>query len=87
MEGSAHQGSGSGDSNNLFTSERGLWTHIQGLEAQIRQLSERVLMMENLERAREEKIAQLTKETTILRNALKQQQDRTGPPFNGLGQQ
>lgn len=87
MDAGAHQASGGADSNNLFTSERGLWTHIQGLEAQIRQLSERVLMMENLERAREEKIAQLSEEGATLRNLLQQQPGRSGPSFNGHGQQ
>lgn len=91
--GSIHQqgsgsGSGSGDSsNNLFSSERGVWTYVQNLEEKVKQLSDRVSVMEKVERTQEEKIGQLTEEVAALRNQLKQQQGRGVPAFNGHMQQ
>ncbi|OBT51710.1 hypothetical protein VE04_09688, partial [Pseudogymnoascus sp. 24MN13] len=46
-------------SNNLFSSERGVWTYIQSLEEKVDRLTERVVGMEGVERRQEERIRKL----------------------------
>jgi hypothetical protein len=60
-----HQHSSSGDStsNNTYTPvDRGLLPYIQNLEEKVKQLSERVIILENAERMSEARINQLTDE-------------------------
>lgn len=71
-----HQGSGSGDSNsnNLFASgDRGVWAYVQSLEEKVKQLSDKVLAMENKEKMQEDKINRLSDELYNLRNQLNAQ--------------
>lgn len=78
-----HQTSGSGDSNNLFTAgDRGLWTYVQNLEERVKQLSERVLMLEDVRHAHEGRINQLHQDLMASRGQLGSQ----GPPQNTMGQ-
>jgi hypothetical protein len=67
-----HQGSGGSDSNNnLFTSgDHGVWNYVQNLEEKVKQLSERVAIMEGFKRDQEERIAMLSNELNSLRNYL-----------------
>jgi hypothetical protein len=87
-----HQGGGSGDSsNNLFASgDRGVWTYVQNLEEKVKQLSERVVIMENIERGHEERIIQLSNELNAIRNHVTNPTQITHPPhstqaINALG--
>lgn len=70
-----HQGSGSGDgSNNLFAAgERGVWAYVQALEDKVKQLSEKVAVMESKEKNQEAKINRLSDEVFSLRNQLNAQ--------------
>jgi hypothetical protein len=71
---SHHQGSGSGDSNNLFAAgDRGVWAYVQTLEDKVKQLSEKVLAMETKEKSQEDKINRLSEELFSLRNQLNTQ--------------
>ncbi|KAH8815202.1 hypothetical protein F5884DRAFT_168579 [Xylogone sp. PMI_703] len=88
-QGPHHQGSGSIDSNssNLFAAgDRGVWAYVQTLEDKVKQLSEKVLAMENKEKMQEDKINRLSDELFSLRNQLNAQsqaQQHTslqGPP-------
>ncbi|ELR04803.1 hypothetical protein VC83_08501 [Pseudogymnoascus destructans] len=54
-------------SNNLFSSERGVWTYIQSLEEKVDRLTERVVGMEGVERRQEERIRKLVEEVEGLR--------------------
>jgi len=82
-----HQGSGSGDSsNNLFASDRGLWAYIQSLEEKVRQLADRVAVMENTERNQEAKINSLSDELHALRNANNQNRPQNAPGFGHMQQ-
>lgn len=65
--GSGSGSGGSGSSNNLFSSERGVWTYVQNLEEKVNQLTERVVGMEKVERSREERIRVLMEEVEMLR--------------------
>lgn len=69
-----HQGSGSGDSNNLFAAgDRGVWAYVQTLEDKVKQLSEKVQVMEGKEKSQEDKINRLSEELFSLRNQLNAQ--------------
>lgn len=72
---------GSGDnSNNLFAAgERGVWTYVQSLEDQVKQLSEKVLAMERKERSQEDNINQLSKEIFSLRSQVTSQHQTQFP--------
>ncbi|KFX95618.1 hypothetical protein V490_03758, partial [Pseudogymnoascus sp. VKM F-3557] len=56
-----------GDSANLFSSERGVWTYVQSLEEKVDRLTERVVGMEGVERSQEERIRKLVEEVEGLR--------------------
>jgi hypothetical protein len=69
-----HQGSGSGDNNNLFAAgDRGVWAYVQTLEDKVKQLSEKVQAMESKEKSQEDKINRLSEEVFSLRNQLNSQ--------------
>ncbi|RFU24434.1 hypothetical protein B7463_g11906, partial [Scytalidium lignicola] len=75
-QGPHHQGSGSVDSNssNLFAAgDRGVWAYVQTLEDKVKQLSEKMLAMENKEKMQEDKINRLSDEVFSLRNQLNAQ--------------
>ncbi|KAL3423855.1 hypothetical protein PVAG01_05602 [Phlyctema vagabunda] len=73
--GPPQQSAGSGDSsNNLFASgERGVWAYVQTLEDRVKQLSDKVMVMENNEKIQEESMRRLTDEVMTLRNQLNTQ--------------
>jgi uncharacterized protein YPO0396 len=76
-----HQGSGSGDSNNLFAAgDRGVWAYVQTLEDKVKQLSEKVQAMESKEKSQEEKINRLSEEVFSLRNQLNAQNQNPSVP-------
>lgn len=54
-------------SNNLFSSERGVWTYVQSLEEKVDRLTERVVGMEGVERSQEDRIRKLVEEVEGLR--------------------
>lgn len=66
----SHQASGSGDSSaNLFAAgDTRVYDYVQGLEDRVKQLSEKVQMMESKERSQEDKISRLSEELFSLRN-------------------
>ncbi|KAF4636104.1 hypothetical protein G7Y89_g1999 [Cudoniella acicularis] len=70
-----HQGTGSGNSNtNLFAAgERGVWAYVQTLEDQVKQLSEKVQVMEGKEKSQEDKINRLSEEIFSLKSQLNAQ--------------
>ncbi|KAI1774073.1 hypothetical protein F4818DRAFT_91786 [Hypoxylon cercidicola] len=68
-------GSGDSSSNNIFATDQGIWAYIHSLEEQVRQLSERVQVMEAADRTQEEKIAYLTGEMTALRSQMEVKSD------------
>jgi chaperonin cofactor prefoldin len=75
-----HQGSGSGDSNNLFAAgDRGVWAYVQTLEDKVKQLSEKVQVMETKEKSQEDKINRLSEEVFSLRNQLNAQNQNPNP--------
>ncbi|OBT48672.1 hypothetical protein VE00_00853 [Pseudogymnoascus sp. WSF 3629] len=59
------QQGGPDSSNNLFSSERGVWTYVQSLEEKVDRLTERVVGMEGVERRQEERIRKLVEEDTL----------------------
>ncbi|OBT76651.1 hypothetical protein VF21_05311 [Pseudogymnoascus sp. 05NY08] len=61
------QQGGPDSSNNLFSSERGVWTYVQSLEEKVDRLTERVVGMEGVERRQEERIRKLVEEVEGLR--------------------
>ncbi|KAI1177418.1 hypothetical protein F4777DRAFT_204413 [Nemania sp. FL0916] len=60
-------GSGDSASNNIFATDQGVWAYIQALDNQMRQLEERVRVLETTKRSDEEKIAYLTTELATVR--------------------
>lgn len=72
-----HPGFGSMDSNNLFSKgENGVLTYVQDLELQVKQLHDKVQMMEQRERHQEQHIARLNGDIQTLRNQLAGQQQQ-----------
>lgn len=81
-----HQGSGSGDStnSNLFAAgDRGVWAYVQSLEDKVKQLSEKVQVMESKEKSQEDKINHLSEQVFSLRNQLNSQNQSQRPPSQG----
>lgn len=65
------------DSNNLFSKgENGVLTYVQDLELQVKQLHDKVQMMEQRERHQEQHIARLNGDIQTLRNQLAGQQQQ-----------
>jgi hypothetical protein len=79
-----HQGGGSGDNNNLFAKgDSGVWTYVQSLEDKVKQLSEKVQIMESREKSKEEQINRLSEEVFSLRNQLNTQNQPPHPAVSG----
>ncbi|KAE8452188.1 hypothetical protein EG329_001655 [Mollisiaceae sp. DMI_Dod_QoI] len=80
-----HQGSGSGgSSNNLFAAgDSGVWAYVQSLEDKVKQLSEKVQVMESKEKSQEDKINRLSEEVFSLRNQLNAQNQSQHPSHQG----
>ena len=79
--GSGHQHQGSGDSSaNLFAGgDRGVWQYVQQLEERVKQLSEKVVTMENAERNHNDKVKSLEVEVNYLRSQLQTQSQQSHP--------
>ncbi|KAI1001683.1 hypothetical protein K3495_g6518 [Podosphaera aphanis] len=75
-----HQNPSSTEStdNNLFSSgEKGVWAYVQTLEERVKELSDKVQSMESIEKAKENKISQLSAEILSLRSQI---DTTTSPP-------
>lgn len=77
------QAGGSGDSNNLFAADNGVWSYVSTLEERVRQLTERVSALEHTERTQAEKNNRLMEENNRLTEELK---SRRGPQQHGQPQ-
>jgi hypothetical protein len=78
LSGSSHHPVlGGGDSNNLFAKgESGVLAYVTDLEEKLKQLNDKVQMMEERERHQEQHIGRLTGEIHVLRNQLAGQQQQ-----------
>ena len=71
----------SGDTNNLFaTGDRGVWNYVTTLEEKVKQLSEKVQVMESREKSQVDNISRLSEEVFTLRNQLNAQNQNQNPP-------
>ncbi|TAQ89679.1 hypothetical protein B7494_g1984 [Chlorociboria aeruginascens] len=72
---SSNQGSGDSSSNLFAAGEPRVWAYVQTLEAQVKQLSDKVLAMESKEKSQEEIVGRLSDEITSLKTQLNTQVD------------
>jgi Zinc finger, C2H2 type len=78
----SHQGGGSGDSSaNLFAAgDTRVLAYVQTLEDKVKQLSDKVQLMESKERSQEDKINQLSEELFALRNQFNSSPNQSQQP-------
>lgn len=85
--GSGHHQQGSGDNSaNLFAGgDRGVWQYVQTLEERVKQLSEKVVTMENNEKSQGDKVKRLEEEVNYLRGQLQVQSQAQNQPQHPPG--
>ncbi|KAM0495566.1 hypothetical protein ACHAPB_007550 [Verticillium nonalfalfae] len=83
--GSSHGGASTENGGNMFATDPGVWTYIQTLEAQVKQLSENVAAMQKADSAKQAQIGLLTTEMTALKKQLQAQESEAAAKQAQIG--
>ncbi|KAH6686510.1 chorion transcription factor Cf2 [Verticillium dahliae] len=83
--GSSHGGGGAENGGNMFATDPGVWTYIQTLETQVKQLSENVAAMQKADSAKQAQIGLLTTEMTALKKQLQAQESEAAAKQAQIG--
>ncbi|KAG7124695.1 Transcriptional regulator CRZ1 like protein [Verticillium longisporum] len=83
--GSSHGGGSTENGGNMFATDPGVWTYIQTLEAQVKQLSENVAAMQKADSAKQAQIGLLTTEMTALKKQLQAQESEAAAKQAQIG--
>ncbi|KAM0332591.1 hypothetical protein ACHAQA_002875 [Verticillium albo-atrum] len=83
--GSSHAGGSTENGGNMFATDPGVWTYIQSLETQVKQLSENVAAMQKADSAKQAQIGLLTTEMTALKKQLQAQESEASAKQAQIG--